>query len=641
MATGEPARSADPELSVTVDNVGGIDHVDVSVSRGVTVFRGRNATNRTSFLSAVASSLGGTAGSLKSDATEGSVALEIGGRRYTRTFRRAGDDVRVDGDPYVEDASLVDTFVALFEDNPARRAVERGEDLRGVVMRPVDTDEIERRIESLQAEARDLDDRIEEVGDRKDRLPALVERRSSLESEIDSIEGTIESLRGEIADYEADHSDVARADSLVEDLEAARQEHARVENEIEVTEAEIDTLESELTDLDGIGDAEYTEADLEAVKEELAVARENRRRIDETVNALLTIVEFNRDLLEGSLELPGIEPADAPPMTDLAPDDERDVVCWTCGSRVTRGDVDDRLETLRTVVEEKRSERTAVEDRVTELEERREAIEQALDERERVRDDRREIEDRLAEARERLSTLQSRETDLSDRIADLEGDVAESRGVRDDDLLELYERISDRRYEREQLTEELSDVREEIETIRSLPEVGELTAERDELRDRIAGERGRIDRLEQRVVETFNEHMDELLAVLDYDNIERVWIERLTADAEPDADSTIELHIVRESGRARSYEETVDNLSESERELIGLVFALAGYLSHEVHETVPFILLDSLEAIDSERIAALIDHFADHTDVLLVALLPEDARAVADRHDRVSADALS
>jgi len=29
-------------------------------------------------------------------------------------------------------------------------------------------------------------------------------------------------------------------------------------------------------------------------------------------------------------------------------------------------------------------------------------------------------------------------------------------------------------------------------------------------------------------------------------------------------------------------------LSESEREVTGLVFALAGYLVHDVHETVPF-----------------------------------------------------
>lgn len=41
-----------------------------------------------------------------------------------------------------------------------------------------------------------------------------------------------------------------------------------------------------------------------------------------------------------------------------------------------------------------------------------------------------------------------------------------------------------------------------------------------------------------------------------------------------------------------TYEGTVDTLSESEREVLGLVFALAGYLVHKVYEQFPFILLD-------------------------------------------------
>jgi len=51
------------------------------------------------------------------------------------------------------------------------------------------------------------------------------------------------------------------------------------------------------------------------------------------------------------------------------------------------------------------------------------------------------------------------------------------------------------------------------------------------------------------------------------------------------------------------------------------VFALAGYLAHEVYDDIPFMLLDSLEAIDSERIARLINYLDDYTDYLLVALL--------------------
>ena len=66
------------------------------------------------------------------------------------------------------------------------------------------------------------------------------------------------------------------------------------------------------------------------------------------------------------------------------------------------------------------------------------------------------------------------------------------------------------------------------------------------------------------------------------------------------------------------------------------MFALAGYLVHEVYETVPFMLLDSLEAIDSERIADLVEYVADYAEFLVVALLPEDARALDDAYARVT-----
>jgi len=51
---------------------------------------------------------------------------------------------------------------------------------------------------------------------------------------------------------------------------------------------------------------------------------------------------------------------------------------------------------------------------------------------------------------------------------------------------------------------------------------------------------------------------------------------------------------------------------------------------------MPFILFDSLEAIDAERIAALIDYVREYADYLVVALLPEDAAALDDDYRRVT-----
>jgi len=78
------------------------------------------------------------------------------------------------------------------------------------------------------------------------------------------------------------------------------------------------------------------------------------------------------------------------------------------------------------------------------------------------------------------------------------------------------------------------------------------------------------------------------------------------------------------------------HLSESEREVTGLVFAFAGYLVHDLHESLPFVVIDSLEALDSDRIAALVEYFGEYAEYLVVALLPEDAAALGDEYQRVT-----
>jgi hypothetical protein len=131
-----------------------------------------------------------------------------------------------------------------------------------------------------------------------------------------------------------------------------------------------------------------------------------------------------------------------------------------------------------------------------------------------------------------------------------------------------------------------------------------------------------------------------MLEVLEYENIARIWLERTETEVRDGRRKKVkgvfELHIVRRTESGATYEDNVGNLSESEREVTGLIFALAGYLAHDVHETVPFMLLDSLEAIDSERIATLVSYLKDYTEYLIVALLPEDAQALQSGYTRIT-----
>uniref|UniRef100_UPI0037427740 hypothetical protein n=1 Tax=Halomarina oriensis TaxID=671145 RepID=UPI0037427740 len=170
--------------------------------------------------------------------------------------------------------------------------------------------------------------------------------------------------------------------------------------------------------------------------------------------------------------------------------------------------------------------------------------------------------------------------------------------------------------------------------------VDQLTAQREELSEQLTELRTRIDRIEERAIEEFNDHMDAVLDILGYDNLERIWIERVertVREGRRKVDKrAFELHVVRSTASGSTYEDTVGHLSESEREVTGLVFALAGYLVHEAHETLPFVLLDSLEAIDADRLADLVEYVADYAPYLVVALLEEDAQALDDDYTRIT-----
>lgn len=116
---------------IQVENIGGIDETTVSLSSGVTALTGRNATNRTSLLRALMGALGSDAVSLKGDADEGRVELTLGEKEniYTRTLAREHGTVVMGGEPYLEDSEGADLFAFLLENNEARQAVARGEDL--------------------------------------------------------------------------------------------------------------------------------------------------------------------------------------------------------------------------------------------------------------------------------------------------------------------------------------------------------------------------------------------------------------------------------------------------------------------------------------------------------------------------------
>ncbi|WP_435096621.1 archaea-specific SMC-related protein [Halorubrum sp. N11] len=638
----------DHDATLWAENIGGIEETTVSFSPGVTVLVGRNATNRTSFLQAVMAALGSENVAVKGDADEAAVELSIADETYTRRFHRRGDSISSSGEPYLDDPDPADLFAFLLESNEARRAVAVNADLREVIMRPIDVDDIRAEIDRLVERRDSLESELDELESLKQKLPPLEERRSDLRSQIEGKKAELSAKQEELAaaDVTVDESrdETSALDEKLEQLGSKRSalDDTRYELETEQESLEAITrdqreLESELTDLPDVPAEKVDE-----LESEIRQLRDEEQRITSRVNELQSVIGFNEEMLDdaGSGAFDGLGGEDAEDVTGKLLEAD-DVTCWTCGSSVEREQIEATLEQLRDRSRTAVGRAKQLEREIDELETEKREYERSQRERDRLEERLSEIEREQEEIEARTESLRERRETLIEEIEVIQAEVEELE--RDDygAVLDLHKEVNQLEYELGKLENDFERVDSNVTEIEDrLADQNEVEREQEAVSDEIESLRTKIERIEEDAVEQFNEHMDNVLELLDYDNLERIWIERVQREVREGrrkvTKTVFELHVIRTSASGAAYEDTIDHLSESEREVTGLVFALAGYLAHEVYETVPFVVLDSLEAIDSERIATLVEYLGDYTGYLLVALLPEDAAALSDEYERVA-----
>ncbi|MBX0296461.1 archaea-specific SMC-related protein [Haloarcula nitratireducens] len=651
----DSAAATDDRVIFAVEDIGGIDSTTVELAPGVTVLAGRNATNRTSFLQAIVAAHGSDWTSVKGDADRGRVELELGGETYARTVSRTDDGIVGSGSGLLADPTLANLFAFLLEDNEARRAVVRGDDLRDVIMRPVDVATLRREIRDAEQRKEAIDDDLDRIESLKRELPELEGRRSELQTEIEDVRSDLRSVEERIDERDLD-VDVTRQsrdelEATLDELQATRSERRRVREDVQSEQESIAALREERGRLaaERAGLTDAPEERLDDLESEIRRRRERKRELSQYTTRLQNVIGFNEELLAGEhtqiTDAIERKPESVGDITDQLYQGSK-TTCWTCGSQVKRERIESTLSSMREHRQETLADVDAIEDELDDLTDRRDDIEETLERRRELAATIDDVDEEIERRQSAVADLRERRDNLSSRISELEEEVAELRSDEFDEVLELHSEANELEFELDALESEYDDVNEEIEEMEAeIRRDDALLARREDIVEELIDLRTRIDTLEAEATEQFNERMADLLELLDYDNVERIWLERVDAPSGTvetvEADdviegSSFELHVVRSSEGGTVYEDTVAHLSESEREVTGLVFALAGYLVHDVHETVPFMLLDSLEAIDAERIASLVEYFAEYPTYLVVALLPEDAQALSEEYPRVT-----
>lgn len=641
--------SASP-VTIHAENIGGITQTQVEIPPGVTVLAGRNATNRTSFLQTIMGAMGSRDVTLKGDADEGRVELTIDGERYHRHLRRANGGVTFEGKPYLDEPTLAELFAFLLESNEARQAVVQQRNLRELIMEPVDTAEIQAEIETLESERNRIDEQLEELAALKEELPGLEQRKGELKTEIETHREELATLEAELESMEADvdetREEKQELDSKLEELRELRGDLEAIRSDIDIQQDSIGSLRRDLAELS----TEHKElpetpmGEREEIDQQLTRFRERKQRLESKVSDLQDIIQFNRQMLDGEEtavgDALGSGDDSGGELTDQLIDDDS-TVCWTCGSEVSRNRIDETVETIRDVRQEQMNEVRKIEADIDDLRAEKRELESQQRRRESLEDEISEIEAEVDRRESRLETLRGQREQLNDDIGAVEAEVDALESEDFSDVLDLHREANQLEFELGKLESDHDDVSDRIATIeRRLDTEDDLTEQREQITEKLEAQRTQIDRIERQAIEEFNGRMDEILEMLSYDNLARIWIERVretVTEGRQSVEKTVfELHVVRTTESGATYEDTITHLSESEREVTGLTFALAGYLVHDVHETVPFMLLDSLEAIDSNRLADLVSYFAQYSQYLVVALLPEDAQALSAEYTRIT-----
>ncbi len=632
---------------LSVENIGGIEETTVQFEPGVTVLSGRNATNRTSLLQAVMAGVGSTDVSIKGDADEGSVALSLGDETYTRTLTRTNGSVSASGEAVLSDATAADLFAFLLESNEARQAAMSDENLRDVIMRPIDTDEIQAEIERLLEQRREVTDQIDGLEDLKRRLPTLETQRTELQEEIEETKAELSEIEEEIEARDGDiQQGKAEEEELEEKLDLLSEKRSELEDvryELETEQQSLQSLRSEQTE----AEAEYEELPTNATEHlseldsQIDSLRNKKQQFESELTEIQNIIRFNQELLEDTGETVfDVFTEDSESVTDeLLPDEN--VTCWTCGSTVESEQIETTVEKLRALSTETVADINDIEQELTELTSEREDQKEKQRRREQLERRQRELTSEIERTESTLEDLASKRDALREEIEEIETDVQELENDAYDELMELHRSANQLEYDLGALESDLERVEENISTIEEqLDEEQSLKNTREDLSEEIASLRTRIERIEQEATEKFNEHMDTVLQLLGYDNIARIWLERkettVREGRQKVTKSVFDLHIIRQTDSGTTYEDTIDNLSQSEREVTGLIFALSGYFAHNAYESVPFVLLDSVESIDAERIASLVEYLSDFASYLVVALLPEDAAALPEEYNRIT-----
>jgi chromosome segregation ATPase len=566
-----------------IRNIAGIRQGRATIETGINAVQASNWQGKSSLIAAIKTAMG-TAKPLTAGESAGKVDLVTEDGSYRVELRRENDRVTRDGNPYLDDEqdqTCAELFAFLDESNEIREAVRTGNDLKSLLIGPLDLENVDRQIRTRQQERDRLDRELENAEQQAERRDALQSQVSQMGMEKARLRSELHSL-GDVPDPDENKKR--------EELNAKRTEYERTKRTIEQHEERIEGLEKQLEEKQAeLAALEVPEtADIDG---ELQDKQERHDELKSAVELLESIYNTNKRILEEN-RLEAVTEIDRELTGDT-------VACWVCGHEPDRSDIETRLDVLKEQIAERRSRVAALQRAIQELKEEQQNRHRAERRKKNLEESIDETERRLSETRADLEDTNDRLTTLESEIDDLE-ETVEAWDEHAEDLENEITRIEVR----------LEETQEELEAAKgAAAEFEQLREQREEVATELVSLRERKERVISDLVNSFEAAIDDVIERFE-PSFERA---RLV-----EQDEGFDLVIARD-GR----EVGIDAMSEGEVELLGFIVALAGYQSYDVANRVPLLLLDGVGGLAGENLSQLVEYLESAGPMVVTTAYPE------------------
>lgn len=586
-----------------IRNVGGIQSAEATVDTGLNIVQASNFMGKSSFMSAIQTVMGtsgmyGENHPLTEGTNEGSVRLETTNSTHEVRLERSDSRTVVrQGMPYLEDEAdrlRARLFAFLGERNPIRARVRNGEDITDLLQAPLDIEDIDAKINDCKRKRESKQTDLKAAEQAEQNIPAVSEAINTLEEELEDLRERREELVEQ--EDQPDSTEDSLSDKLADQrssLTNTQQTISRLQDQIERTERQINKKESELAGLDIPPEPEMT-ADIEAKEDRIRECELQIDLLEGLHRANQRVIEEDEIELVASLDRTLVS-------------DEFD--CWICGEQTTIDDIELRLEALHEKLQSLREERDTLTEELKQIKKRQRQYREKQRKQNQIEEEIGELNAELDAITGDLSQAKERKQELEETVDELEGQVETAE---------------------EQLNQELTDIKAEIRT-----KSQELEAQKTRLTEletqseQATKLREDIESLSDTIEELRNRKMEKQWEIKEqFDTAMQTAIERFAPgfdgarlDVKTNSENEIEAFnlVVARDGR----ETEIDTLSGGERELIGIVIAVAGYRTYNVAESVPVMLLDGISELSADNLRRLVNYLDGTSEILVTSAYPE------------------